>query len=588
MTRSRLLSLLVSLLLAAGLWFLLARPVDIGVDWHGDYASASFAPFREGQSPLRHLYPTHEQIEADLLRLKGLFRGIRTYTALEGMAEIPELAAKHGLKLTHSAWLGRDAKINEAEVDALIQAANTYPQAVERVIVGNEVLLRRDLSRDELIAYIDRVRAAVKQPVSYADVWAFWLKNPQLAEHVDFITIHILPYWEDEPVAAEDAEARFAEVIGKIRAAFPGKPILIGEAGWPSEGRSRGPAVADLPSAAYFVRELPRLAAKYQVDYNVVEAYDQPWKAQLEGTMGARWGLYDIDRQLKFERTGPVEPFPQALPRAVTALVLGTLLGLLLVPSTALPLLAFSIALACQALAAGSVETLWHIARVAISPTSLTWFLQRGLFLAADAGWLDKPTVGELYRALADSAPGAAELWAGLRLVFASLFLLLSVGLARARCAGRRADALARLVRASYLSYCVGAIAVSLMLALNGRYMDIPTPEFWITLLTMPLLALSNRAGKVGHGLAFATLTHSGRLPRWLPHLLLLCAAAVIIGEGWAVAGEDFMAMHPSWGERLPLILKAMVWNREILGWAAMLVALSIPLWRRNRAPAVR
>ncbi len=108
------------------------------------------------------------------------------------------------------------------------------------VIVGNEVLLRRELPEAALRAYLERIRAATALPVTYADVWEFWLRHPSLAQAVSFITIHILPYWEDNPVGIEDAVPHVQQVYRRVRAAFPGQEILIGETGWPSEGASAG------------------------------------------------------------------------------------------------------------------------------------------------------------------------------------------------------------------------------------------------------------------------------------------------------------------------------------------------------------
>lgn len=582
-----LLAVACATLFAAALWWLAVRPVDIGVDWHGEtWASASFAPFRDGQSPLTRVYPTHEQVETDLIRVKNLFRGVRTYTALEGMGEIPELAAKHGLKLTHSAWLGRDAAINAAEVKALIDAANRYPQAVERVIVGNEVLLRRDLTVEQVIAELDRVRAAIKQPVSYADVWAYWLKNPQLAEHVDFITIHILPYWEDEPAAVADMEARFVEVIDKVRAAFPGKPILVGEAGWPTEGRARGPAIADQPHAAEFLRRLPQIAAQHGFDYNVVEAYDQSWKAQLEGTVGARWGLYDLDRHLKFGPAGPVEPLPDGWLRAAASAVPGLLLALWLVRTGAGFGRSLLLALLAQALAAGAIDTIWHALRLSIAPTALTWTLKKLLFMTADAGLLPKPMITTLYEGIADSSYGLANVWAWLRIAAAVTGLGVLAALLRARLTGQPAPRLARVARSGYLLYVAGALLISAMLALNGRYLDIPTFEFWLPALLLPTLWLAGRFGAQPAGFALATLTVPGRRPaRRLGLWLLLAALAVMLGEGFAIVGEDFTAMHPTWAERLPLILQACISNREILAFMLMLGWLALPLLAESRRP---
>lgn len=585
MPRIRLLAALAAALLAALVWYFAARPVAVAERWVGSLASASFAPFRDGQSPLTRHYPDPAQIEDDLVRLKGVFRGIRTYTAREGMDVVPELAARHGFALTHSAWLGRDPAINAAELQALIDAANRYPQAIERVIVGNEVLLRRDLPVETLIAALDQVRAAVRQPVSYADVWAFWLKNPQLAEHVDFITIHILPYWEDEPAAVADAETHTLEILARIRAAFPGKPILIGEIGWPSEGRNRGPATASLPEAARFVRALPGLAAAHGFDYNVVEAYDQPWKAQLEGTVGARWGLFDIDRVQKFTAAGPVEPFAHASARALGALALGLLLALPVLPAARSGAAAVVAAIACQVLAAGAVEAAYGAWRLVVAPTSLTWGAQKLLFLGADLGWLAPDTVGRAYRALADSAAPLARGWAWVRGLGVLLAVALTVACLRDALAGRASGRYDGHARVGYALYCVGALGFSALFAYAGRYLDIATPDLLPALLGALALAAVRRSAQGRPWREALVLDPLRRRPaRWLPWLLVLAAVAVLAGEGWALAhGEDFVQAHPGLGERLPLIAAYLVANRELLGWVATLLALALPLWAERR-----
>jgi len=175
---SLILAALASAAAAALLWFWFDRPVPVAESWSGPVSSVSFAPFRKGQSPLTKVYPSPEQVAEDLVSLKGLARGIRTYSAREGMEVVPDLAAKLGLKVIFGAWLTNDIEekgrlINQQEVDELIKAANAHPNEIERVIVGNEVLLRRDLTPDKLIGFIRQVKAAVKQPVSYADVWPF-------------------------------------------------------------------------------------------------------------------------------------------------------------------------------------------------------------------------------------------------------------------------------------------------------------------------------------------------------------------------------------------------------------------------------
>lgn len=274
------------------------------------FNSVSFAPFRPGQSPLRDIFPTAQQVEEDIALVARRARAIRTYASIEGDYEVAEIAARHGLRVWKGAWLGQDRLRNRQEVDRLIATANAHPETVERVIVGNEVLLRRDLPVSELIAHIDRVKAAVRQPVTYADVWEFWVQFPEVAQHVDVITIHILPYWEDEPLGVERTMAHVRDVYRRMQALFPGKPIAIGEIGWPSRGRWREDAAPSRVNQAVFIREFIRLSQEMGFDYNLIEAFDQVWKYKNEGTVGAAWGLWTADRQETFPLSGPVVENP--------------------------------------------------------------------------------------------------------------------------------------------------------------------------------------------------------------------------------------------------------------------------------------
>ena len=173
------------------------------------------------------------------------------------------------------------------------------------------MLLRGEMSAPVLAQTIQEVKTRVPMPVTYADVWEFWLRNRELAAAVDFITIHILPYWEDLPIPARDA-ARHVDAIRKqVVAAFPGKEVLVGEFGWPSAGRMREAA---LPSRVNQARALQEVVAQARRDgyrVNVIEAYDQPWKRQLEGTVGGHWGLFDAyRRRAKFTWGPPVSDHP--------------------------------------------------------------------------------------------------------------------------------------------------------------------------------------------------------------------------------------------------------------------------------------
>jgi hypothetical protein len=178
---------------------------------------------------------------------------------------------------------------------------------IERVVVGNEVLLRRDLPADELIGDIEQVRHAVQQTVTYADVWNFFLDNPQVVPHLDVITIHILPYWEDQPTNIAGAIAHVPDVVGQIQRAFPGRKIAIGETGWPSRGRWRQDAAPSLVNQVIYLRRFVALAQAARLDYNFFQSFDQAWKYQNEGVVGASWGLWTMGRTPKFPLAGPVQ-----------------------------------------------------------------------------------------------------------------------------------------------------------------------------------------------------------------------------------------------------------------------------------------
>lgn len=311
-------------------WWGSYRPVTVELSTADPPRSISFAPFHRGQSPLVQVFPTPAEIESDLKAMSGRVRAVRTYTSLEGMEVVPRLAGKYNLKVTHSAWLGTRPVINAQEISALIDAANRHPETVERVIVGNEVLLRKDLTQRDLINYIRTVRSAVKQPVSYADVWERWIENPGLADEVDFVTVHILPYWEDHPVGVARARQHIADVYEIVKARFPNKPILIGETGWPTDGRMRNDAAPGLIDHARFVAMFLDLAKEKGFDYNVIEAFDQPWKSIMEGTVGKSWGMLYSDRTPKFEPGKPVSNDPRWPMKFAVSSILAVLLILIL------------------------------------------------------------------------------------------------------------------------------------------------------------------------------------------------------------------------------------------------------------------
>jgi exo-beta-1,3-glucanase (GH17 family) len=577
--RDSLLAIVASVVLASIVWALIAWPRTVPYEWQGPLKSASFAPFRDGQSPLRGNQLTDEQIEADLVHLKGVFQGIRTYSAASFMATVPPLAAKHGFQLTHGAWLGQAEDDNRREVEALIDAANRYPQAVQRVLVGNEVLLRQDLTAEQLIAHIDRVRTSIKQPVSYADVWAYWIANPEVAEHVDYITIHVLPYWEDEPVGIDDAPDHLITIIDLIKQRFPDKPILLGETGWPTQGRSRGPAAATLVNAAEYVRRVPQLAEQYGFDYNIVEAFDQSWKARFEGTVGARWGLYDSARHQKYDLGGKVIPIERPLPRIFTAIVLGVIIAMLLVVKLASRRQAILIAVTAQLFAAALVYSVYTAIQLTVAPASITWLLQQWLFYGAEQRWFGEATVGDLYQIVfGNTADILALIWGWALALFAIFFATAMMLWLRALITAGTPSTAARFARSSYELYGIGAIIYAVMFANAGRYLDIPLPHYLLPLTAALMLLLLRRMHHT-ESASYQLATRGNLYSRFAKILLPLAALYCLWGEISAMrGGHDFGAMHPTLSEQVPLLASSLLANHELLLWCLVCLLLSLPL----------
>ena len=170
-----------------------------------------------GQTPLDPA--THisaAQIEEDLARLAKMTDCVRTYSTDYGLDQIAGIAARHGLKVLQGLWLSSHPDKNREQIETAVALANRYPDIIRAVVVGNEVLLRGEMSATDLAATIRAVKARVQVPVTYADVWEFWLRNRDVAAAVDFITIHILPYWEDFPIPARDAAAHVEAIRAQV------------------------------------------------------------------------------------------------------------------------------------------------------------------------------------------------------------------------------------------------------------------------------------------------------------------------------------------------------------------------------------
>jgi exo-beta-1,3-glucanase (GH17 family) len=434
------------------LWGMPNRPQAADVTMPGaKFNSLSYAPYQAWQSPLSKSYPTAQQVAADLKLVAQQANGIRTYSAIEGNYDIGALAKQAGLKVWLGIWLSSNPADNAKEMAAGIAEANAHPDSITRVVVGNEVLLRRDLSVDDLIADIDYVHARVKQPVAYADVTDFWAQFPQVAPHVDIVMIHFLPYWEDKPLNVDAAIANIKTTTDQFKTMFPGKIISIGETGWPSRGRWRKDAAPSRVNEAVFLREFLTLADQEHVDYNLIEAFDQPWKYQDEGVAGANWGIWTADRGLKFPLNGGVVEHPDWRWYAALGAIFGCILFAsvgLRNPRLAVPsfMLGNAFAIAC----AGTLPMLYDNWLVLDALVNLPLQAIFALFIIRRA---DAILAGQPLPPYVSAAATLAALRRG-RLLF-------------------NYDSL-------WFIFLISAAIFEMMLVFDGRYRDAPMPVFII------------------------------------------------------------------------------------------------------------
>ena len=325
--RAPLALLLTSLTIIAAVWWWLAKPVTLTrapIDADAKLECISYAPFRDDQSPRDPtLEVSAEQIREDLVHVAGISRCIRTYSVDNGLDQVPAIAAQVGLKVLLGIWIGNNRVKNAKLVDTAVRLSHEYPETVSALVVGNEVLLHGDMTPADLRELLLSVKSRVNVPVTYADTWEYWLRYRDIQDAVDFVTIHVLPYWDNIPIRAEDAAADVAAIHKRVAAVFPGKEVLIGETGWPSMGRMREGALPSRINQARVISEILDVAKRDNFRVNLIEAFDASWKRYWEGTVGGYWGLFLADhRTLKFPPGVPISNYPQWRPLMGSGVIL--------------------------------------------------------------------------------------------------------------------------------------------------------------------------------------------------------------------------------------------------------------------------
>lgn len=494
----------------------------------------SYAPFRGEQNPLSD--GTHipaRQIDEDFARLKGITDCVRSYSIEHGLDQIPEIARKHGLKVIHGLWLSSIAAKNETQIATTISLAKRFPDVIQAVVVGNEVLLRGEISAPDLAGIIRRVKSQVSMPVTYADVWEFWLRHREIYAAVDFVTIHILPYWEDFPIPADKAVVHVDSIRRQMVAAFPDKDILIGETGWPSAGRMREGALPSLANQALVVQGVLALAKRDQFRVNVIEAFDQPWKRRLEGTVGGYWGLFDAaTREQKFPWGVAVSNHPHWQRQAAG--------GILFVA------VVFAAAGFARLRLAGSLSAPLHLwlavtVNAAVAGIFVGLAIEKVPVESLGAGGWIRSVALVLLAAIIPLAASVAIMRATPIPSFASVLATL-----RPNFSFRLATALGLMLVALTLI----AIQIALGLVFDPRYKDFPYAPLSAAVVSFLLLSLVTAAPGRRHGAAETVAAAT----------LVLSAAYIVFNEAFA--------------------------NWQSIWFCALIVALAITLFRSKDAAA--
>jgi len=254
------------------------------------FSGLCYGPYRDNEDPDCGVHPTVDELKQDLKLIDKLTGAIRTYGVTDDLERIPFICQQYGIDCYPGAWIGKFECENQRQISSLKRIAGQNLCRVRGLVVGNEVLLRKDLSEQELLELINEVKSATDLPVTTAEIWKWWLDHQKLAQAVDILFIHVYPYWDG--IAIEEATSYVLEKWNAVKAAYPNKKIIIGETGWPSEGETRGSAVPSAENQKRYLEEFVTMADSNKIEYFYFEIFDENWKSRLEGETGSHWGIY--------------------------------------------------------------------------------------------------------------------------------------------------------------------------------------------------------------------------------------------------------------------------------------------------------
>lgn len=254
-----------------------------------------FSMYEDGQKPGDII--SEEQVNKRIQIIKPYTKWVRSFSCIEGNEHIPRIAAQNGMKTLVGAWLGNDLELNEREIEGLIALAKEG--CVDIAAVGNEVLYRNDLSLDQLLGYIKRVKDALPTiPVGYVDAYYEFSVHPELVENTDVILSNCYPYWEGCDI--DGSLAHMQAMFGQASYAANGKKVIITETGWPSQGSGLKGALPSRENAMKYFINTQAWSEMSNIDVFYFSSFDESWKVGAEGDVGAYWGIWDKDENLKF------------------------------------------------------------------------------------------------------------------------------------------------------------------------------------------------------------------------------------------------------------------------------------------------
>ena len=255
-----------------------------------------FSLYEDGQKPGDSI--TEEQVRRRMKIIAPYTKWVRSFSCTEGNEFIPIIAREYGIKTLVGAWLGDDPEVNEKEIEGLIKLANEG--YVDIAAVGNEVMYRKDLSEDELLAFIDKVKIAIPAtiPVGYVDAYYEFTIKPRITEACDVILTNCYPFWEGTNI--DYSLAHMKSMFHQAKSVANGKKIIITETGWPSKGESFKDSHPSEDNAKKYFINTQLWSKEEDIDIFYFSSFDESWKVGAEGEVGAYWGIWDKNEQLKF------------------------------------------------------------------------------------------------------------------------------------------------------------------------------------------------------------------------------------------------------------------------------------------------